>query len=173
MTPGAVALQWPVGSPASERIGVGLPAGWSLAIGFNRDYWLGVHTGVDLDMPGESDYGQPVYAVADGVVTFAALIPKTTWGRVVLIRHPQLGLWSLAAHLSEIAVAVGQAVHQGDVIGRCGNAEGQLASHVHFELRSADIPASTWPSGRGRLQTPAVHQFIAAHYVDPIGRLGR
>jgi len=175
ITPGGVELVWPVGPP-QERVGTGLPAGWSIAVGFNADYWLGVHTGIDLNLPGESDFGQPVYAVADGVVVFAGELPGT-WGRAVLIHHPHLGLWSQYAHLSAVDVAAGQHVTQGQRIGACGNGATSghgptVSAHVHFELRKADIPAGRWPSGLAKSQAPSVHRYIMTNYVDPVGRLG-
>lgn len=171
MAPGGVSLVWPVGEPASERVGTGLPAGWSIAIGFDKDYWLGVHTGLDITKPGESDYGAAVYAVADGTVTHAGKLPGT-WGNVVLIHHPALGLWSQYAHLAEIGVSAGQRVTQGQGIGTVGNADGQLSAHLHFELRREDKPAGFWPSGAQRSQSAATHAVVRRVYVDPWGRLG-
>ncbi len=167
-----MALAWPVGPP-SERVGTGLPAGWNIAVGFNQEYWLGVHTGIDLNMNGlpESDYGQECYAVARGVVTWSGKIAGT-WGYVILIHHPHLGLWSQYAHLSGHFVGVGQVVQQGQRIGLLGNADGQLSAHLHHELRQSDIFAGRWPSGKTRSKSAATHAYVLQNYVDPVGRLG-
>lgn len=172
MTGPSAGMLWPVGSPESERHGPALPAGWTVAVGFAQDYWLGTHTGIDLNLPGEADYGEPCYAVADGLVTHAGPLPGT-WGEVILISHPDSGVWSQYAHLSAVLVAAGQRVAQGMVIGRVGNADGRLAAHLHFEIRRTDIPAGRWPSGRTRSTTPAVHAYIRANYLDPATVLGR
>ena len=175
---GAETLLWPVGDPESERHGPGLPSGWSLALGFNVAYWLGLHTGVDIDQPGESDYGALCYAVADGIVTHAGPLPGT-WGVVILVYHPALGLWSQYAHLSTMLIAPGERVTQGTAIGRVGNGAvptqhgATVASHLHFELRRSDLPAGRWPSGPGRSKSAETREYIRRHYVDPMLVLGR
>lgn len=179
--PNAGGLLWPVGEPESERHGVGTPAGWGIAIGFDEEYWLGVHTGLDLSMPGESDLGAGVYAVADGAVV-SAKAENGTWGNVILIEHRGVGgkdrLWSQYAHLGSILVQPGETVRQGQRIGTVGNGavSGQhgatVSAHLHFELRKAPIAAGHWPSGKGRLQTPLVHEEIRRYYRDPAGLLG-
>ena len=64
----------------------------------------GPHRGVDIAAP----EGTPVGAMADGVVSLAAPAMYFTGG-TVMIDHGY-GLHSIYAHLSEVAVAVGQAV---------------------------------------------------------------
>lgn len=174
-------LLWPVGEPESERHGNSLPAGWGIAIGFDADYHLGVHTGLDLNLPGESDMGAGVYAVADGAVV-SAKAEAGTWGNVVLIEHRNVAgkdrLWSQCAHLGSIEVQAGQTVKQGQRIGTVGNGAvaggqgAQFSAHLHFELRKAPIAAGHWPSGKGRLQTVLVHEEIRRYYMDPAKVLG-
>lgn len=174
-------LLWPVGEPESERHGVGTPAGWGIAIGFDEDYWLGVHTGLDINKPGETDLGAGVYAVADGAVV-SAKAENGTWGNVIELEHRNVAgkdrLWSLYAHLGAIEVQPGQTVKQGQRIGTVGNGAvagvhgATVSAHLHFELRRAPIAAGHWPSGKGRLQTDLVHQEIRRYYMDPINVLG-
>lgn len=174
-------LLWPVGEPESERHGVGTPAGWGIAIGFDENYWLGVHTGLDLSKPGETDLGAGVYAVADGAVV-SAKAEAGTWGNVILIEHRNVGgkdrLWSQYAHVGTIEVRPGQTVRQGERIGTVGNGSvagvhgATVSAHLHFELRRAPLPAGHWPSGKGRLQTALVHEEIRRYYRDPAGLLG-
>lgn len=172
MSPSAETMLWPVGSPEGERHGPALPAGWTVAIGFDAEYWLGVHTGIDLNLPGERDYGEMCYAVADGIVTHAGTLPGT-WGKVVLVHHPSLGRWTQYAHLSSMSVAAGESVSQGDIIGNVGNADGKLSAHLHFEVRRSDLPAGRWPSGATRKKDAATHAYIRANYIDPLTLLGR
>lgn len=171
----AAELLWPVGEPERERHGNGLPAGWTISIGFDREYWLGIHTGLDLDLPGESDYGAACYAVADGTVTHVGRLPGT-WGKVILLEHRNVAgfpkLWSQYAHMARTEVALGQRIRQGQRIGTVGNAEGQLSAHLHFELRRSDLPAGRWPSGRSRSKSAETHAYIRQHYVDPRPLLG-
>lgn len=175
VTPGGPALTWPVGEPASERVGTGLPAGWSIAIGYDAEYWLGVHSGLDINKPGEADYGAACYAVAPGTVTWAGKLAGT-WGNVVVVHHsnvPGIGeCWSRYAHLSAVNVAAGQVVAQGERIGAVGNADGQLSAHLHFDLMRQKVTPGNWPSGRARSQSAATHAEIRRIYIDPMGRLG-
>lgn len=180
-TPAAGGLLWPVGEPEAERHGVGTPAGWGITIGFDEDYWLGVHTGLDLSKPGETDLGAGVYAVADGAVV-SAKAEAGTWGNVILVEHRNVAgkdrLWSQYAHLGTIDVLPGQTVKQGQRIGTVGNGSvagvhgATVSAHLHFEIRKAPITAGHWPSGKGRLQTTLVHEEIRRYYMDPAGVLG-
>jgi murein DD-endopeptidase MepM/ murein hydrolase activator NlpD len=91
---------------------------------------------------GDSDLGDPVYAAADGVVTFAYNV-RVGWGNMVLIRHaykdPATGQIkycdSLNGHLNEINVKVGQQVKRGQQIGTIGSNFGMYPAHLHFEIR--------------------------------------
>lgn len=103
-----------------------------------------VHFGEDWNGRGggDTDMGDPVYACADGVVTFAYNV-QVGWGNVVLIRHayrdPSTGQArfcdSLYGHLREFIVKPGQVVKRGQQIGTIGNNSGMYAAHLHFEIR--------------------------------------
>ena len=84
------------------------------------------HRGVDIAAPA----GTPVGAMADGVVALAATGLYFTGG-TVMIDHGH-GLHSLYAHLSEVAVALGQAVRQGEAIGRVGATGRVTGAHLHW-----------------------------------------
>ena len=91
---------------------------------------------------GDSDLGDPVYAVADGVVTFAYNV-RTGWGNVVMTRHayrdPANGQVkfcdTLNGHLDRILVKTGQSIKRGQQIGTIGSNFGMYPAHLHFELR--------------------------------------
>lgn len=91
---------------------------------------------------GNSDLGDPVYAVADGVVTFAHNV-RQGWGNVVLTRHayrdPSSGQvkWvdTLNGHLDRIMVKTGQLIKRGQQIGTIGTNSGMYPAHLHFEMR--------------------------------------
>jgi murein DD-endopeptidase MepM/ murein hydrolase activator NlpD len=103
-----------------------------------------VHFGEDWNGKGggDSDLNDPIYACADGVVTFATDL-KAGWGRVVLIRHayrePETGqvkyVDSQYGHLRSILVKKGDMVKRGQKIGTMGNNRGMYAAHLHFEIR--------------------------------------
>lgn len=90
---------------------------------------------------GDTDRGDPVLAIADGVV-ISARDHRGGWGRVVRIVHnagtakaPRY-VESLYAHLATMSVRRGSAVRRGQVIGTIGTAHGRYRAHLHLELRS-------------------------------------
>lgn len=91
---------------------------------------------------GNTDLGDPVYAVADGVVTFAANV-RTGWGNVVLTRHAyreqKTGkvkyVDTLNGHLDKISVKLGEKIKRGQQIGTIGTNSGMYRAHLHFEMR--------------------------------------
>lgn len=124
----AVGLVW----PAQGRITS--PFGWR-----RREF----HRGVDIGAP----YGAPVYACKGGTVAFAAW--NGGYGRLVIIDHGG-GMESYYAHLSSIAVSVGQTVGMGDCLGYVGNTGRSTGAHLHFEIRidgEAQNPIGYYPHG--------------------------
>ena len=86
------------------------------------------HTGVDIS----SNYGHPVIAPADGVVTFAA--PESGYGNLLVLDHGY-GISTRYGHLSGFTVAPGQAVHRGEVIAYVGLTGRSTGPHLHYEVR--------------------------------------
>lgn len=103
----------------------------------------GHHSGDDLNGIGgqDSDLGDPVFSVADGLVIYAAE-PSPDWGKVMVIAH-RLGdgrvLHSMYAHLHRFDVASGTLVARGQPIGTVGTANGNYLAHLHFEMRESDF----------------------------------
>jgi murein DD-endopeptidase MepM/ murein hydrolase activator NlpD len=91
---------------------------------------------------GDSDLGDPVYAIATGRVVFAEDVGGG-WGNVVRVVHrvDDAGgageVESLYAHLEQIDVGVGELVWRGQVLGGIGTAGGQYRAHLHLEVRTA------------------------------------
>lgn len=102
------------------------------------------HYGEDWNgrVGGDKDLGDPVYAIADGIVTLAANV-RTGWGNVVLTRHayrdPASGqvkyIDTLNGHLDRIMVKQGQLIKRGQQIGTIGSNFGMYPAHLHFEIR--------------------------------------
>ncbi|MEK7384873.1 MAG: M23 family metallopeptidase, partial [candidate division NC10 bacterium] len=86
-----------------------------------------VHYGFDLASTRQS----PVPAANKGAVVFAG--PLTIYGNTVIVDHG-LGLQTLYAHLSSIGVKVGDAVEQGQELGRTGTSGLAVGDHLHFEV---------------------------------------
>ena len=87
-----------------------------------------MHEGTDL----AGAYGTPVYATADGVVTFAGW--DSGYGRLIKIQH-EFGIETRYAHQSQLRVEVGQRVSRGDRIGDMGNSGRSTGTHLHYEIR--------------------------------------
>jgi hypothetical protein len=86
------------------------------------------HSGADFLSPA----GTPVHAPAGGTVVVAAPLYYT--GNTVVIDHG-LGVYSLFAHFSAIAVHEGDVVTVGDVLGRVGATGRVTGPHLHWAMR--------------------------------------
>ncbi|MET0179867.1 MAG: M23 family metallopeptidase [Novosphingobium sp.] len=88
------------------------------------------HSGIDI----AGGTGTPFVAPADGVVILAAREPFTLEGRLLMIDHGN-GLNSAFLHCSELAVSEGEAVRQGQVVGRIGATGRATGPHLHWSLK--------------------------------------
>jgi hypothetical protein len=149
--------------PRAERFDFPLGSAHG-ALSYNaQGYWAmneargGHHTGDDLNGIGgmNTDLGDPVRAVADGLVLYAAE-PSRGWGKMVVVGHRLADgrvLQSMYAHLDRIDVAVGQAIARGDGLGTVGTANGSYPAHLHFEIREGlgvdiGVGYTRWPGSR-------------------------
>jgi murein DD-endopeptidase MepM/ murein hydrolase activator NlpD len=106
------------------------PARVSSRFGWRQDPLTGeasFHQGVDLAVA----YGRDVKAAADGVVSFAGI--QNGYGNTVVIDH-QDGRQTRYAHLSQELVRAGDAVTEGQVLGKSGNSGRSTGPHLHFEV---------------------------------------
>lgn len=94
---------------------------------------LKLHQGIDFGAPP----GAPVYATADGVVSYASF--DTDYGKLVSIDHGY-GVVTRYAHNSEIFVVVGQKIKRGDVLAAVGNTGRSTGAHLHYEVRVNGVP---------------------------------
>lgn len=88
-----------------------------------------------LDMAGNK--GDPVYAAAEGKVSFAGW--NGGYGNVIIVDHGN-GFKTYYAHLSKILVKEGQWVSKAQKIGLVGSTGLSTSSHLHFEVRLNDKP---------------------------------
>ena len=87
-----------------------------------------MHEGEDF----AGDYGSPIYAPADGTISFAGW--SSGYGRLVKIKHAY-GIETRYGHLSQIRVEVGQKVSRDERIGDMGNSGRSTGTHLHYEVR--------------------------------------
>jgi len=96
------------------------------------------HAGIDI-----ANYtGTPVYAPADGLVSFAG--PRGGYGNVVQIDHGY-GIVTRYGHNSKIAVKKGERVKRGDKISEIGSTGRSTAPHLHYEVVLNGKPVNPRP----------------------------
>ena len=97
------------------------------------------HESIDIAVPA----GYSVRATAAGTVVHAYDMGDQ-YGKVVIIRHAN-NVYSLYGHLSQINVAQGANVSQGDIIGKSGNTGNSHGAHLHFAIsKFNDANMNTW-----------------------------
>jgi len=163
-------------------------------------YNYGYHTGADLNLPGVSsaDKGKPVYAISEGLVTYAGR--AGTWGNIIVIEHPEAVVtrpngetvrqvvYSRYGHVDDqILVRAGEVVRRGQNIGYIGLAAGATSGwHLHFDICYTDLlkkrPAhwpdlsglaslrgGSGPDGRGQENMMAsIMRQVVSNYIDPL-----
>ncbi|HEX4670204.1 MAG TPA: peptidoglycan DD-metalloendopeptidase family protein [Solirubrobacterales bacterium] len=117
---GSGGLIWPVSGPVVSGFG-------GRDIGAGYEY----HPGIDIAVPEMT----PIRAAASGTVIFTQSEASSGgYGNYTCIDHGG-GLSTCYAHQSSFAVAEGQSVSQGDIIGYTGCTGYCLGPHLHFEVR--------------------------------------
>lgn len=118
---------WPVSGPVSLEFGQSdLP-------------YQPFHTGIDIASP-THEVGDPIIAFMSGTVTYADET-KTGFGKHIIIDHGH-HVTSIYGHLDSIAVAVGQPVEAGTVIGTRGSTGWSTGPHLHFQINVFGIPVN-------------------------------
>ncbi|MEO8722562.1 MAG: M23 family metallopeptidase [Sphingobium sp.] len=111
-----------VGSPVAGHVTSGFGMRFHPILGYTR-----MHSGVDFG----ARYGSPIYAVTDGVVSYAG--QHGGHGNFVKLQHSG-GLGTGYAHMSRIAAYVGERVRRGQVIGYVGSSGLSTGPHLHYEV---------------------------------------
>lgn len=100
-------------------------------------------TAVDFGAP----VGTSVKAAADGKVTVVNSGGYGGgYGTYIIISHSD-GTKTLYAHLSSVAVSVGDSVDQGEVVAKSGNTGRSTGPHLHFEVRGGVNPFFSYKVG--------------------------
>ncbi len=90
--------------------------------------WGRFHQGIDI----AAQTGTPIKAADNGEVIFVG--NSGSYGLLVKLDHNN-GYITYYAHCSQINVAVGDVVNQGDIISLVGNTGNSTGPHCHFEIR--------------------------------------
>jgi murein DD-endopeptidase MepM/ murein hydrolase activator NlpD len=158
-------FDFPVGKPDGK--------GYYKARGFRAHG----HLGEDWDGVGggDTDLGDPIYSIGDGVVVFARDC-HMGWGNVVIVRHAfrdgegTHNIDALYGHLQKILVRRGQMVRRGEQIATLGNAHGLYDAHLHLEIRkNIEIGMSRAKFAQDFTNYYDPSQFILSHRRLPGG----
>jgi Peptidase family M23 len=110
---GSHSLLWPMrGGTVSSRFGM---------------RWGRMHEGTDIAAP----YGTSILAAADGKVIFSGW--QGGYGNLIILDHGS-GVKTKYGHCSQRLVAVGEHVHQGDILGKVGSTGHSTGPHLHYEV---------------------------------------
>ncbi len=92
--------------------------------------------------------GSTVHAVADGTVALRDRLG--TYGLTVIVEHGN-GYWAVYSQLANAAVARGDRIKAGQVIGTVGGSESDRGPHLYFEIRGENqiaLDPLTWLRSR-------------------------
>ncbi len=152
-------FDFPIGKPEAQ--------GYYKARGFRSRG----HLGEDWDGVGggDTDLGDPIYSIGDGVVVFARDV-HMGWGNVLIVRHTYReggavkNIDALYGHLNSMLVRRGQTITRGQKIATMGNAHGLYDAHLHLEIRkNIEIGMSRAAFARDFSNYYDPSQFISAH----------
>lgn len=142
----------------------------------------GSHPGVDLDVP----WRTPILSIANGIVEKVSEQPNG-FGKYLMIRHPNVPdpdhptktttIWSIYAHLDDIAVAEGQVVRKGQRIGlsgKTGFVMGASGFHLYFQIDKATAPWHPyWPFTNDELRAAGISYVQAINTAFHQERIGQ
>jgi 4-aminobutyrate aminotransferase-like enzyme/Ser/Thr protein kinase RdoA (MazF antagonist) len=115
-----------------------------------------LHLGVDVFLPA----GEPILVPLDGIVRDVRFRPAARdWGGVVVLDHRTsegIAFHTLYGHLdraSTVALAPGDTLRRGDVVGHLGDESenGGWAPHLHLQLMTTDLGRGADSDGVGTL----------------------
>lgn len=112
-------FSWPIAGPVISSFGAG-------EHGMRNE---GINIAAEL--------GAPFRAAADGTVSYVGLLRG--YGNLILITHAH-GYVTAYAHAENVAVARGEEVGKGQVIGTAGASGGVDRPQLHFEIRRGVKP---------------------------------
>jgi Meckel syndrome type 1 protein len=121
----------PVSTPAPDgacgSLRLSSPVDGTVTSGYGPR-WGRNHDGLDI----AAATGTPIRAAECGVVSFAGV--QSGYGNMVCVKHSSR-FETCYAHMTRYAVAQGQRVEQGQVIGYVGCTGNCTGPHLHFETR--------------------------------------
>lgn len=93
-----------------------------------------MHAGIDLG----GRTGQQIWSAQEGIVIKAGW-DGNGYGNMVVVQHDN-SVTTVYAHMSQVAISVGDFVFAGDVLGYVGSTGLSTGPHLHFEVRLSGAP---------------------------------
>lgn len=133
------------------------------------------HTGIDLNMDkapwGDVDRGQPVFAIASGIVHNFGYSKKYLGSVIIEVRHDDAPLYVRYWHLEPNTIFnshwTGNVVKSGQVVGHIGNyTVGAGGDHLHFDMALQPIGPHWWFSRHPEIDWPDPVPILETH-LDP------
>lgn len=123
-------LQWPTADLRITQVFGNNPAYYGQWFKDAAGRPLG-HEGIDL----AAAHGSPITACADGEVYRVETADNSAYGLQVRINHRPFPYRTVYAHLETVAVAVGETVVRGQVIGTADNTGNSFGDHLHLTVK--------------------------------------
>ncbi|MFZ1701142.1 MAG: M23 family metallopeptidase [Pyrinomonadaceae bacterium] len=164
-TPAPVArnFAYPVGKAETVTQAKDRADDWYNALDFGKNDHLGEDW--NKNSGGNTDCGEPVYAAADGIITYAD-DAGPGWGNVLIIEHTLASgenVQTLYGHMQKFVKTSGT-VKMREQIGEIGNANGRYLCHLHFELRTSACPM--WNQTGGGYSTDRTGWLDPSDFID-------
>jgi murein DD-endopeptidase MepM/ murein hydrolase activator NlpD len=118
---------------------------WYIAQGFGNATTYGRHEGIDLNLKtgGDSDLGQPLYALSNGQIVYYhyGSHPSSGFGRHLVVRIDGAWgtRWCMYSHCGESGFLNSvQNVTEGQKIAELGKSGNSPSAHLHFSIWKVD-----------------------------------
>jgi len=115
---------------------------WYIASFFGEKRIGYYHSGDDYNLKtgGNTDHGQPLYAIADGVISGVDSVSTKGFGKQIFLKFQdpldkRKVFYAHYAHCDSIDVVAGQEVEEEELLGRLGRT-GTTFSHLHFSIKN-------------------------------------
>lgn len=117
-----------------NSVAAAMPSIWPTEGEISSPYglrWGGTdfHPGIDI----ANDFGTPIVAAADGVVTYAGW-NSGGYGNMVDVEHGN-GIMTRYGHAEAVVVSEGQTVKKGQLIAYMGSTGFSTGPHLHYEVQ--------------------------------------
>jgi murein DD-endopeptidase MepM/ murein hydrolase activator NlpD len=127
--------------PDNPHLPHGLPLDDPVVLGcLFHDPHYADHSGVDFP----ATPGKPVHTTMPGKVVWAG--PNGPWGNLVVVENQ--GYQIYLAHLESVAVAQGQVLRYGDIVGSVGSTGNSSGPHLHYGIKQRTENGQIWLNPR-------------------------